>query len=77
MMQQRASLEVRSALEIWLTSGKRTLERLEMLVRHWCSVYGRDEDYTTEAVADAKRLGERHAQDAWRVRGRHSESACG
>jgi hypothetical protein len=54
------SLEVRSALEIWLTSNERTLERLEMLVRHWCEVYARDEDYTTQAVAETKRPAAPH-----------------
>lgn len=62
-MEQRASLEVRSALEVWLANRERTLERLEMLVRHWCEVYARDEEYTREAVADAKRLAERHVQE--------------
>jgi hypothetical protein len=62
MMQQRASLEVRSALEIWLTGNTRTLERLEKLVRHWCEVYARDEDYTQEAIQEAKQLAVRHVQ---------------
>jgi hypothetical protein len=64
VMQQMARLEVRSALEIWLTGRERTLERLEMLVRHWCEVYARDADYTTEAVAEARRLGARHMHKA-------------
>ena len=59
-MQQQACLEVRSALEIWLTSGQRTPERLEMLVRHWCEVYARDEDYTRKAIQEAERLAQRH-----------------
>jgi len=59
-----ASLEVRSALEIWLTGSERTLERLELLVRHWCEVYARDEAYTSEALADAKRLAERHVRES-------------
>lgn len=58
------SLEVRSALEIWLTGSERTLERLEMLVRHWCDVYARDEAYTTEALADAQRLVERYVRES-------------
>ena len=62
-MQEMARLEVRSALEIWLTSDERTLERLKMFVRHWCEVYARDEAYTREAIVDAKRLGERHVQE--------------
>ena len=53
-------LEVRSALEIWLASGTRTAKRLEMLVRHWCEVYARDEDDTQRAIYEAKRLAERH-----------------
>jgi hypothetical protein len=62
LMAERASLEVRSALEVWLASNERTMERLEMLVRHWCEVYARDEEYTREAVRDAKRLAEQHVQ---------------
>ena len=62
-MPQQARLEVRSALEIWLTSRERTLERLERLVRHWCEVYARDEAYTTEALAEASRLGVRHVPE--------------
>jgi hypothetical protein len=58
-----ASVEVRSALEIWLSGSERTLERLELLVRHWCAVYARDETYTTVAVADAKRLGKLNIQE--------------
>jgi hypothetical protein len=60
MMEQTASLEVRSALETWLTGSERTLERLELLVRHWCEVYGRDYEYTTVAIAEAKRLAKPH-----------------
>lgn len=60
VMQQTAPLEVRSALEVWLSSGTRTMERLEMLVRHWCEVYGRDEDSTQQALQEATRLAERH-----------------
>jgi hypothetical protein len=63
LMPQQARLEVRSALEIWLTSRQRTLERLERLVRHWCEVYARDADYITEAIAEASRLGARHVQE--------------
>ena len=58
------SLEVRSALEIWLTGSERTLERLELLIRHWCEVYARDDTYTSEALADAKRLAERHVRES-------------
>jgi hypothetical protein len=61
-MHQQACLEVRSALEIWLSSGPHTMERLEMLGHHWCAVYARDEEYTREAMTDAKRLAERHMQ---------------
>jgi hypothetical protein len=64
LMQQQACLEVRSALEIWLTSGTRTLERLDLLVRHWCEVYARDEEYTTEALVAAKHLASRHIHRA-------------
>ena len=60
VMQQMARLEVRSALEIWLASGERTPERLEMLVRHWCEVYAKDETYTQEAIHEATRLAARH-----------------
>ena len=60
VMQQQASLEVRSALEIWLTNGTRTFEQLEMLGRHWCDVYARDEQYTQLAIEEAKRLAARH-----------------
>ena len=62
VMQQMARLEVRSALEVWLSSDTRTLERLEMLVRHWCEVYARDENYTKEAIYEATRLAARHLQ---------------
>ncbi len=59
-MHQKACLEARSALELWLASGTRTLERLETLVRHWCEVYARDEDYTRDAIHEATRLAARH-----------------
>ena len=61
-MSEQACLAVRSALEIWLTGDVRTLERLELLVRHWCEVYARDAHYTQQALLEATRLGERHAQ---------------
>ncbi len=57
-----ARLEVRSALEVWLTSRQRTPERLALLVRLWCEVYARDEDYTREAIEEAQRLGARHVR---------------
>lgn len=60
VMQQMARLEVRSALEVWLFSGTRTMERLETLVRHWCEVYGRDEAYTQEAIHEATPLAAWH-----------------
>lgn len=59
-MQQQACFEVKAALEIWLTSEKRTVELLEMLVRHWCEVYARDTAYTEQAIQEATRLAERH-----------------
>ncbi|TSC62116.1 MAG: hypothetical protein Greene041614_708 [Parcubacteria group bacterium Greene0416_14] len=61
-MQQMARLEVRSALAVWLSSSPRMLERLETLVRHWCEVYGWDEDYTKAAIHEATRLAARHVQ---------------
>ena len=60
VMQQMARFEVRSALKVWLSSGTRTLERLETLVRHLCEVHARDKDYTQEAIHEATRLAARH-----------------
>lgn len=62
-MTQKACLEVRSALEIWLTMSDRSLQQLELLVRHWCEVYGRDETYTIVAIAEVKRLAESHVRE--------------
>ena len=62
MTPAQACLEVRSALEIWLGDGERSLRRLETLVRHWCTVYARGEEYTAQALQDARRLAERHLE---------------
>ncbi len=58
----QACLEVRSALEIWLSDGERSLRRLETLVRHWCTVYAQGEEYTSQALQEAMRLAERHLE---------------
>ena len=58
----QACLEVRSALEIWLSDGKRSLRRLETLVRHWCTVYAQGEEYTAQALQEATRLAEQHLE---------------
>ncbi len=58
----QACLEVRSALEIWLADGERSLQRLETLVRHWCTVYTQDEAYTAQALQEAMRLAEQHLE---------------
>ena len=58
----QACLEVRSALEIWLADGERSLQRLETLVRHWCTVYTQDEAYTVQALQEATRLAEPHRE---------------
>ena len=58
----QACLEVRSALEIWLSDGERSLRRLETLVRHWCIVYAQGEEYTAQALQDATRLAEQHLE---------------
>ncbi len=58
----QACLEVRSALEIWLSDGERSLQRLETLVRHWCTVYEQDEAYTAQALQEATRLTEQHLE---------------
>ena len=63
----QACLEVRSALEIWLSGDERSLRRLEILVRHWCAVYARGEEYSTQALQDATRLAERHRESGVRV----------
>ncbi len=59
----QACLEVRSALEIWLGDGERSLRRLETLIRHWCTVYARGEEYTAQALQDATRLAKRHLEN--------------
>ncbi len=58
----QACLEVRSALEIWLADGERSLQRLETLVRHWCTVYAQGEEYTAQALQEAMRLAEPHQE---------------
>ena len=58
----QACLEVRSALEMWLSDGERSLRRLETLVRHWCTVYAQGEEYTAQALQDALRLAEPHRE---------------
>ncbi len=58
----QACLEVRSALEIWLSDGERSLRRLETLVQHWCAVYAQGEEYTAQALQEATRLAERHLE---------------
>ncbi len=62
MRPAQACLEVRSALEIWLSDGERSLQRLETLVRHWCTVYAQGEEYTAKALQEAMRLTERHLE---------------
>ncbi len=62
MTPAQACLEVRSALEIWLSDGERSLRRLETLVRHWCTVYAQGEEYTAQALQDAMRLAEPHRE---------------
>ncbi len=58
----QACLEVRSALEVWLSGGERSLRRLETLVRHWCTVYAQGEEYTSQALQEATRLAEQHLE---------------
>ncbi len=58
----QACLEVRSALEIWLGDGERSLRRLETLVRHWCTVYAQGEEDTAKALQEATRLAEQHLE---------------
>ena len=62
MTPTQACLEVRSALEIWLSDGERSLRRLETLVRHWCTVYEQGEEYTAQAFQEATRLAEQHLE---------------
>ncbi len=58
----QACLEVRSALEIWLSDGERSLQRLETLVQHWCTVYAQGEEYIAQALQEATRLAEQHLE---------------